>query len=153
MSLLFLNYLLILKFLLVTRSKDPKAAILTLKMLTGSRTWFCKIPPEVDCDKLTLAHFPCSQWEVGIRERQPISKKGILRRVSVSNCGSTGSVSRTLDKSVAAGIFSNKKLSSLHRVFIYLSVIIKGSWQESRLILSEKTQSYWWRFLINHLHI
>ncbi len=31
------NYLLILKILSVTRFKDPKAAILTLKMLTGSR--------------------------------------------------------------------------------------------------------------------
>jgi hypothetical protein len=31
------NYLLIIKILRVTRFKDPKAAILTLKMLTGSR--------------------------------------------------------------------------------------------------------------------
>jgi hypothetical protein len=31
------NYLLILKILSVTRFKDPNAAILALKMLTGSR--------------------------------------------------------------------------------------------------------------------
>jgi hypothetical protein len=43
------------------RFKDPKAAILTLKMLTGSRLGFCKIIPEAACDKLILAHFPCSQ--------------------------------------------------------------------------------------------
>ncbi len=42
-SLLLWNYLLILKILPVTHFKDPKAAILTLKMLTGSRLWFCKI--------------------------------------------------------------------------------------------------------------
>jgi hypothetical protein len=41
--------------------KDPKAAILTLKMLTGSRLWFCKIIPEAACEKLILAHFPFSQ--------------------------------------------------------------------------------------------
>ncbi len=35
-SLLLRNYLLILKILPVSRFKDPKAAILTLKMLTGS---------------------------------------------------------------------------------------------------------------------
>jgi hypothetical protein len=36
-SLLLRNYLLILKILSVTRFKDPKAAILTLKMRIGSR--------------------------------------------------------------------------------------------------------------------
>jgi hypothetical protein len=40
----------------VTRFKDPKAAILTLKMLTGSRLGFRKIIPEAACDKLILAH-------------------------------------------------------------------------------------------------
>ncbi len=40
-SLLLWNYLLILKILPVTRFKDPKAANLTLKMLTGSCLWFC----------------------------------------------------------------------------------------------------------------
>ncbi len=42
-SWLLWNDLLILKILPVTRFKDPKAAILILKMLTGSRLWFCKI--------------------------------------------------------------------------------------------------------------
>jgi hypothetical protein len=36
-SMLFLNYLLILKILPVTRFEDPKAAILIQKMLTRSR--------------------------------------------------------------------------------------------------------------------
>jgi hypothetical protein len=36
-SLLLKNYFQILKILPVTRFKDPKAVILTLKMLTGSR--------------------------------------------------------------------------------------------------------------------
>jgi hypothetical protein len=36
-SLLLLNYLLILKILSVTRFKDPRAVILALKVLTGSR--------------------------------------------------------------------------------------------------------------------
>jgi hypothetical protein len=52
---------LILKILPVTRFKDPKAAILTLKMLTGNRSLFCKIIPKAACDKLILAHFTCSQ--------------------------------------------------------------------------------------------
>ncbi len=42
-SLLLWNYILILKILPVNRFKDSKAAILTLKILTGSRWWFCKI--------------------------------------------------------------------------------------------------------------
>jgi hypothetical protein len=37
------NYLLILKILHVTRFKGPKSVILTLKMLTGSRLWFCNL--------------------------------------------------------------------------------------------------------------
>ncbi len=74
----------LLKILLVTRFKDLKAAILTLKMLTGSRLWLCKIILEVAVDKLILAHFPWSQWEVGTREHRPIIQKGILRRGSVS---------------------------------------------------------------------
>jgi hypothetical protein len=60
-SLLLCNYLLILKILLVARFKDPKAAILTLKILTGSRLRFWKIIPKAAGDKLILAHFPCSQ--------------------------------------------------------------------------------------------
>jgi hypothetical protein len=36
-ALIFKNYSLILKILPVTRFKGPKEAILTLKMLTGSR--------------------------------------------------------------------------------------------------------------------
>ncbi len=83
-SLLLWNYLLILKICPVTCFKDPKAAILTLKMLAGSRMWVCKIIPEAACDKLIVAHFPCSQWEVGTREHRPITEKGSLRRVSVS---------------------------------------------------------------------
>jgi hypothetical protein len=39
------NLLLIMKILPVTRFKDPKAAILTLNMLTGSRLRFCKFIP------------------------------------------------------------------------------------------------------------
>jgi hypothetical protein len=62
----------------------PKAAILTLKMLTGSRLWFFKIIPKAAGDKLILAHFLCSKWDVGTREHRPITEKGILRRVSVS---------------------------------------------------------------------
>ncbi len=76
-------YLNFLKILPVTRSKVPKAAILSLKILTGNRLWFCKILPEGTCDKLTLAHFPCSQWEDGIREHRPFREKGIVMKVSV----------------------------------------------------------------------
>jgi hypothetical protein len=74
-SLLLWKYLLILKILPVTRFKDPKATILTLKMLTGSRLWFCTIIPEPEgfFDKL----IPCRQWEVG-------TEKEFLRKVSVS---------------------------------------------------------------------
>ncbi len=82
-SLLLWNYLLILKIHPVTRFKDPKVAILTLKMLTGSRLWFCKIIPKAASDNLILAHFPCSQREVGTREHRPITTE-FLRRVSVS---------------------------------------------------------------------
>ncbi len=81
-SLLLWNYLLILKILPVSHFKDLKAANLTLKMHTGSRLWFSIIIPEAACDKLTLAHFPRSLWEVGIREHWPITEKEILRRVS-----------------------------------------------------------------------
>ncbi len=56
---------------------------LTLKMVTGSRLWFCKIIPKAACDKLSLAHFPCSQWEVCAGEHRPIKTKGILWKVSV----------------------------------------------------------------------
>ncbi len=44
--LLLWNYWLILKILPVTRFKDPKMAIWTLKMRTGIRLWLCKIIPE-----------------------------------------------------------------------------------------------------------
>ncbi len=84
LNLLLWNYLLTLKILPVTSYKDPKAAILTLKMLTGSRLWFCKIIPKAAGDKLILAHFPGSQWEVGTREHRPITEKEILRRVLLS---------------------------------------------------------------------
>ncbi len=55
-SLLLWNYLIILKILSVTLFKE----ILTLKMNTGSRLWFCKIISETTCDKLILEHFLCS---------------------------------------------------------------------------------------------
>ncbi len=42
-------------------------------MLTGNRMWFCKIKPKAAGDKLILAHFPCSKWEVGTREHRPIT--------------------------------------------------------------------------------
>jgi hypothetical protein len=73
--LLLLNYLLISEPLLVTRFKDPKSAILTLKLLTGSRL-ICKIIPETACDKLILVHFPCSEYGIGNREHRPITEKG-----------------------------------------------------------------------------
>jgi hypothetical protein len=44
-------YLAPLKILPVTRFEDPKAAILTPKMLTGSRLRFFKFIPEAACDK------------------------------------------------------------------------------------------------------
>ncbi len=58
-SLLLWNYLLILKILPVTRFNDSKAAILPLKMLTGSHLWFCKIIPKaarwlVNCRAFSL---------------------------------------------------------------------------------------------------
>jgi hypothetical protein len=77
-SLFLWNYLLILKILSVTLFKDPKVAILTLKMHTGSRLWFCKIILEDACDQLILAHFLCSQWGVDNVEARPISEKGFL---------------------------------------------------------------------------
>jgi hypothetical protein len=39
---------------------------------------------EAACKKLILAHFPCSQLEVGTKEHRPITEKEILRRVSIS---------------------------------------------------------------------
>jgi hypothetical protein len=56
-----LNYFLILKILPETQFKNPKAVVLTLKMLKGSRLCFCKIIPKAAGDKLILAHFPCNQ--------------------------------------------------------------------------------------------
>jgi hypothetical protein len=55
-----LKLLTVLKILLVTRFKDPKAAILTLEIKTGRHLRFCKIIPEAACDKLILAHFPAA---------------------------------------------------------------------------------------------
>ncbi len=40
----------------VTLFKDPKAAILTLKMHTESRLWFCKIIQEAACDIFPAAN-------------------------------------------------------------------------------------------------
>jgi len=39
--------------------------------------WFCKIILEAACEKLILAHFPCSLWEVGTWEHRQITEKGI----------------------------------------------------------------------------
>jgi len=83
-SSLLWNYLLILKILPVSRFKDPKAAILTLKILKGIHLRFCKTIPNTASNGLINAHFPCSQLEVGISEHRPITWKGILRRVSKS---------------------------------------------------------------------
>ncbi len=68
----------------VTRFKYPTVAILTIIMHSGIRLWFCKTRPKAACDKIILAHFLCSQWEVGTREYRPITEKWILRRVSIS---------------------------------------------------------------------
>ncbi len=78
-TFLLWNFILILEILPVTCFEDSKAAILTRKMLTGSRLWFCKIIPEAACDKLIPAHFPCSQWEAGTREHRPITENSERR--------------------------------------------------------------------------
>jgi hypothetical protein len=51
----------ILKILPVTRFKDPKGSILTLKMHTNAPCDSVKSHREAACDKLILEHFPCSQ--------------------------------------------------------------------------------------------
>jgi hypothetical protein len=43
-----------------SRFKNPKAAILKLKMLTGSALWFFIIVPEAARDKFILVPFPYS---------------------------------------------------------------------------------------------
>jgi hypothetical protein len=68
-SLILWNHLLILKILPITGFNDPTTAVLTLKMLTGSHLWLCKIILEAACDMSILSHFSCSQWEVGTREQ------------------------------------------------------------------------------------
>jgi hypothetical protein len=45
-----LNCLLILKMLSFTLSSDPKAAIITLKMLSGRRPCSCQTIPKAACD-------------------------------------------------------------------------------------------------------
>jgi hypothetical protein len=94
-SLLLWNYLQILKILLVTHLthfKKPKAAILTLQMLTGSHL----------AGKLILAQFPCNHWVVRTREHAStnhreenfekfskhfkISKKFQRSKEKVNNC-------------------------------------------------------------------
>jgi hypothetical protein len=62
----------------------PQSGDLTLKMQTGSLLWFCKIILEAICDKLILAHFSCSQLEVGSKDHRPITEKGILSMDSVN---------------------------------------------------------------------
>ncbi len=66
------------------RLQRPESGYIDTENIHRSRLWFCKTIPEAACDKLFVAHFPCSQWWAGIREHQPITEKGILRRVSVS---------------------------------------------------------------------
>jgi len=68
--LYLLNYLLILKILPEARFKGPKAAILSLKMLTGSRLLLSKIIPEAAYDKFILAHFPAANVRSAIENRE-----------------------------------------------------------------------------------
>jgi hypothetical protein len=51
-----------MKILPVARFKDPKAAISTLKMLSGSRLRFCEIMPEAACGKLILVKCSLQRW-------------------------------------------------------------------------------------------
>ncbi len=83
-SLHLWNYLLILKILPVTSFKEPEAAIFTLKKCLQETACDSVKLKEAAKDKLILAPFPCSQWEVGTREHRPITEKRILRRVSIS---------------------------------------------------------------------
>jgi hypothetical protein len=52
------------KFNSVTLFRDPKEAILTLKMHTESHLWSSKIIPKAVFNNVNLAHFPCNQLEV-----------------------------------------------------------------------------------------
>ncbi len=72
-SLLLWNYLLILKILPVSCFKDPKAAILTLKMFTRSRQWFI---PEAACVKL----FGSSRSNILSREGLTAAKRNAKER-------------------------------------------------------------------------
>jgi hypothetical protein len=65
-----------LKIIPLTRFRDRKTAMLTLKMRKGSHLWFCKIISEAACNKLIFARFSCSQWEVGTREHRTFTEKG-----------------------------------------------------------------------------
>ncbi len=40
---------------------------------------FCNSKPKAACDKLVLAHFPCSQRGVDIGEHRPSTEKEIIR--------------------------------------------------------------------------
>ncbi len=71
-----------MKSIPVKPSSNPKAAILTPKMLTGSCLWLCKIISQAARATFILAHFSCCQWVIVYREHRPITGKEILRRVS-----------------------------------------------------------------------
>jgi hypothetical protein len=68
-------FLKILPYIYVTRFKDPKAEISTLKMLTGR-------PPPVT--SLFWRIFPAAKERSALENVRPITEKGILRRISVN---------------------------------------------------------------------
>jgi hypothetical protein len=80
------NYLLILKILSVTLFKDPKEAILTLKMRTGSRLWFCKIIPEAACGSVTInsCAFSLQPMRGDTVKHRPIIENVFMRKTSVT---------------------------------------------------------------------
>ncbi len=83
-SLLLLNYLLILKILPVTCFKDPTKAIFTLKMLTGSCLWFCKIIPKAAGDKLIFGAFSLlpmrgRHWRTSTNHREGNFEEGFSK--------------------------------------------------------------------------
>jgi hypothetical protein len=62
--------------------QDPKAAILTLKMLTGSRHWVLLIIPEAACDKLILVANERSAQGNSTNHREGNSKEGFSKHFS-----------------------------------------------------------------------
>jgi hypothetical protein len=78
-----------LNILSVTCFEDPKAAIMTQKMLTGSRLLFCKIIPEAACDhqRIFLPSFLSLIFKP--TRRNPVSHPGPERLVSESGTKAT----------------------------------------------------------------